>query len=225
MKDTDVPPALIGSPMQQRVYRVLREKGRQVKRSEIADELEKSANSVSQALRGLQQNNLAKQMGGGFYRLTKQEVSKKEERNSKSAGGGTSLQVVPTISFEGSGMEVIDENLQLPGEWIRETYSVEPTQVCALRVGGNAMAPTLKPGQRVYAIRHDNIKLRNGEIYALANGAGCGLKRIEVTHIDDAAAIVVRTDNDDFSDYWQRPDAFHADHDVLARLFLKGEAL
>lgn len=122
-------------------------------------------------------------------------------------------------------MEVVSSSLQIPTQWIRENYSVPPQQVCALRVQGTAMTPTLQPGQRVYAAKDDSGELRDGAIYAIRNDAGGGLKRIETTRLEDGPAVHVRTDNPDYNDYWLRPQEFEETHTLFARCFAVGQAL
>jgi transcriptional regulator with XRE-family HTH domain len=137
-------------------------------------------------------------------------------RTSDDLDSGEDLQVVPTVEIDDS-VQVVNETLQLPTEWIRQQYEVEPSRFCVLRVYGTAMHPTLLPGQRVYAIRHQGEDLRDGAIYAMKSESGAKVRRIETTRTEDGPAIFVRSDNDSFTDYWQRPEPFLNAHEVIAK--------
>jgi transcriptional regulator with XRE-family HTH domain len=221
---SNIQAVLHGSPAQQEVYKVLEGNGR-MKRADIADEVrDLSPDGVSQALRGLMGKDLVQKVGHGWYKTDLKDEGRTETKDRVNDSG--SLQKVPVLAVgDGPEMEVINESLKIPEKWIREHFRVKPSLVCSLSVRGTSMLPTLKPGQHVYAVRYEGADLRDGAIYALRSDAGAKVKRVELTRIEDGEAVFVRSDNDDFRDYWQRPTEFQQTHDVLARAVQVGQML
>jgi SOS-response transcriptional repressor LexA len=200
MLDVDVPQQLADSPVQKRVYEALDEAGETMKRSEIVDATGIEPQSVSQALRGLRGRDLAKKVGHGFYKVMKQRAEKAKERVAENSDNA-SLQVVPVISAgAGSSMNVVRKDLQLPTQWIRQTYDVQPSSLCLVRVRGDSMRPTLQPGQRLMAKQYEGDELEDGSIYGLRGPLGVTIKRIRFDRIEDEPRIWVWSDNEAYAD-------------------------
>ncbi len=139
------------------------------------------------------------------------------------------LQKIPTIEV-GAGQEmlVVSDDLALPEEWIRQTYCVPPEQVCLMKVRGDSMLDTLRPGQRLIAARHDGSEpLQDGLIYGLRSPLGFQVKRIRFDRKDGERVVWIWSDNDEYADqrrYLPAP-AFEEEYDVIAKALEVSQAL
>jgi len=139
------------------------------------------------------------------------------------------LQKVPTIEV-GAGQEmlVVSDDLALPEDWIRQTYCVPPEQVCLMKVRGDSMLDTLRPGQRLIAARHDGSEpLQDGLIYGLRSPLGFQVKRIRFDRKDGERVVWIWSDNDEYADqrrYLPAP-TFEEEYDVIAKALEVSQAL
>ena len=139
------------------------------------------------------------------------------------------LQKIPTIEV-GAGQEmlVVSDDLALPEEWIRQTYCVPPEKLCLMKVRGDSMLDTLRPGQRLIAARYDGSQaLQDGLIYGLRSPLGFQVKRIRFDRKDGERVVWIWSDNDEYADqrrYLSAP-AFEEEYDVIAKALEVSQAL
>ena len=139
------------------------------------------------------------------------------------------LQKVPTIEV-GAGQEmlVVSDDLALPEEWIRQTYCVPPEKLCLMKVRGDSMLDTLRPGQRLIAARYDGSQaLQDGLIYGLRSPLGFQVKRIRFDRKDGERVLWIWSDNDAYADQprYLPPPPLEEQYDVLPTALAVSQAL
>jgi hypothetical protein len=210
--------------------------------SEIAEMVNRSVDSVNQALRKLKNSSVLYQPGYGLYDLAERAGTpvREDRKAPPSDGPGEGLSTPATahspylrvpevvVRRAGSTGEVTlteaGTKLLLRPEDVRREYGVEPERLCCLRVVGDTMEPTLRAGQRVLAARWDaDEPLRDGVIYALSGPLGFMLKRLRFRHAHDPQGtpqdvICVVSDSDERDGLMLSPASFEAEYRVLARV-------
>lgn len=117
---------------------------------------------------------------------------------------GVSLYRIPVLDVEteaGTGAIVYeDADANDSAEWmtegyIRHNYSVAPDRVRNIRVRGNSMTPTIRPGDRVRVAIHQGEDLWDGAIYVIRSPSGLIIKRLHL--LPENVQLI--SDNSDFS--------------------------
>jgi phage repressor protein C with HTH and peptisase S24 domain len=106
-------------------------------------------------------------------------------------------------------------------EWIgarglRERHGVDPVAVRVLSASGDAMRPTIEPGDRVWiAMCDEPASLCSGNIYLTEGGMGIALRRLRLE--DDV--VILEADNPDVAHQIVDGEAWRTSYKVLGRAF------
>ena len=117
-------------------------------------------------------------------------------------GGGGEAAV--SYSPDGSGgMAIADDvkgNWFLPSEYLRSELSVSPAAARIIEVQGDSMTPTLHSGDRVMIDTNDQRPSPPG-IFALWDGIGVVVKRLEHVPNSDPPLLRISSDNEKHCEY------------------------
>ena len=91
----------------------------------------------------------------------------------------------------------------LPEDYVRGELRADPSKICFLQVGGEAMSPTLSAGDRVMFDTSDNVPSPSG-LFAVWNGVGLDVRRIELIPNSSPPLVRIKSDNPGHDDY-ERP--------------------
>lgn len=140
----------------------------------------------------------------------------------------TELQLVQEVEVgAGDEMAVVNSGLKMPKRWIRQAFGIRPDRLCTLRVRGDSMLDTLRPGQRLMAAQWEGQNLEDGTVYGLRGPLGFTVKRLRFDRVDDEPVIWVWADNPEYSDhrhYLSRGE-FEDEYTVFAKALEVGQKL
>jgi phage repressor protein C with HTH and peptisase S24 domain len=111
-------------------------------------------------------------------------------------GGGLGTQIV----VNGVVVDNVRATWTLPVEYLRAELRAREGDVDMIAVDGDSMIPTLVPGDRCMIHRRQTAPSPDG-LYAIHNGVGVVVKRLEVVLGSDPLEIVVKSDNPAHSAY------------------------
>lgn len=215
------------SPAQSEVFAALKAHGEEMKRGDIAEEIGRDPDSVSQALRGLRGRGLVEKTGHGWYDLADKPDTGKDQISSHE---GHDLHLIPEVEVAaGPGreaqLEEVNGGFYVPEQYIRRVYGVRPEKLCVMRVVGDSMVDTLQPGQRVVAARWEGEKPRDGAIYGLHGPTGFMVKRLRFGREEGQDVIWIWSDNEDRGRWWVTMDEFEQEYTPLAWAIEVGKKL
>jgi len=219
-----IPEELQGKPAQRDVYVAVANSEALIRPSEIADKTGRSIDSVNGALSSLLEEGFLEKPEHGKYRMSENPDQEKQDSDD------LDLQKVPEVEA-GAGNDVLKEvngGLQMPKQWIREAYGIRPDRLCVMRVRGDSMLNTLRPGQRLMAATWEGDEdLEDGVVYGLRGPLGFTVKRIRFDRKDGKPIIWVWSDNDEYADHrhWLTPEEFEGEYDVVAKALEVGKKL
>jgi phage repressor protein C with HTH and peptisase S24 domain len=211
----------------EQILEAIREHGA-MKPSEIAPHVDISDQYVRElAPKMVGEDKLAKRKDGRYD--LPENVDVKEVQVSGSEGEIVELQNVPELEA-GAGndlMKPVNGGLKLPKRYIREAYGVQPNRLCVLRVRGDSMRDTLRPGQRLMAARWEGEDLEDGVIYGLRGPLGFTVKRLRFGREEGQPVIWVWSDNEEYADHrhWLPLSDFEDEYDVIAKALEVGQKL
>lgn len=162
--------------------------------------------------------------------ITEQDLlalEKKEEGNSELRDYGTAvhlltragkgplrvdledeMQRVPQVRPTADGeiqLGVREGGLVLPKTYIRQRYGIAPGRVVVVRVRGDSMVDTLRPGQVVVAARwNEGESLEDGAVYGLKGPHGFSLERIRFDRSKGDPVIWIWADSERYADQRRR---------------------
>jgi len=88
----------------------------------------------------------------------------------------------------------------LPESFLRHELKANPKQTDVVEVVGDSMLPTLSPGDRVFVDMQHRVPSPPG-IYALWDGFGIVIKRVEIVPNTDPIKLRISSDNANHADY------------------------
>lgn len=106
-------------------------------------------------------------------------------------GGGNGLN-------DGTAIAVAE--WQLPSDWVRGYTAAAPAELCVITVTGDAMEPTLQPGQRVLVDIGDRKPSPAG-IFAVWDGVGLVIKRVQMLPHSGPPRVWLTSDNATYQPY------------------------
>jgi len=178
--------------------------------------------TIRNAVSKLHKRERLTRVGHGVYKITgtpPTPIGKEEEQ----------LQHIPEVEV-GAGDEVLKEvngALQLPKRYIRQVYGVRPGRLCMMRVRGDSMRDTLRPGQRLMAARWEGEDLEDGGVYGLRSPHGFAVKRLRFDRQEGEAVVWVWSDNPEYADHrhWLPIEQFEEEYTVIAVALEVSQAL
>lgn len=116
----------------------------------------------------------------------------------RAGAGGGAMDHTEKVRHVGRGMTIRVDDLrgqwELPDQYVRQELRVVPERVQIIEILGDSMSPTLESGDRVMVDTSHTAPSPPG-IYALFDGLGVVVKRLEVIHGTDPVMIRVVSDN------------------------------
>ncbi|MCS3669282.1 transcriptional regulator with XRE-family HTH domain [Salinibacter ruber] len=131
------------------------------------------------------------------------QKSEQEIMGDRIEPGGEDLQTVPEIEMEVSDDDSTrgtNSNLMLSRSYIRSEYGIHPERLVVMRVRGRSMLDTLRPGQKVLAVRQEGQDLEDDVIYALRGPLGFTVKRLRFDRKEAGPVIWIWPDNPEQED-------------------------
>ena len=126
------------------------------------------------------------------------------ELDVRAGAGGGGVYHTETVEDVGGGLTVnvheVKSEWTLPETYVRQELKVSPDAAEIIEILGDSMAPTLESGDRVLVDRNHRLPTPPG-VYALFDGYGVVVKRIEIVHGADPSTIRVISDNPHHSTY------------------------
>ncbi|WP_157942322.1 S24 family peptidase [Salinibacter altiplanensis] len=164
----------------------------------MAEELDRSRNSINSALRKLKDAEELAQPAYGLYdlpeRVEKEKVNQMEDvelplgqdEEDPTGGSGNRSVQIPLYSLQASAgtgepalKEEVRDYISYDRRQLRREVGADPDDLAVLTVQGISMKPTLTPGDRILVVRHNGGALKDGSIYVLRNPAsGVIVKRL-----------------------------------------------
>jgi len=122
----------------------------------------------------------------------------------------------PTIMIDGKTVDNVRATWTLPVEYLRTELRASELDVDIIAVNGDSMQPTLVPGDRVMINKRQIAPSPDG-LYAIHDGIGVVVKRIEVVQGSSPVRVRVKSDNPAHSSYEQPADEVR----VIGRVICK----
>jgi len=197
------------------VLQVLQEVGEPLATGELVDELSEryAESTIRNAVSKLHNRAELEKVGHGVYTIAAPQAVGADKDS-------VDLLHVPEVEV-GAGDEVLTEvngGLQLPKRYIRQVYGVRPGRLCMMRVRGDSMRDTMRPGQRLMAAKWEGENLEDGGIYGLRSPHGFAVKRLRFDRQDGKAVVWIWSDNDEYADHrhWLPIEEFEDEYAVIA---------
>lgn len=149
-------------------------------------------------------------------------LSQREGTGPSSGDWGSEMQPIPqlqTDTGETKTFSLQEGGLALPKAYIRQRFGTRPGRVVMIRVRGDGMAKTLRPGQTVFAARVGKKQdLEDGAVYALRGPHGFRLRRLRFSQSEGKPVIWIWPDNDEYADqrHCLTVEEFDRTHQVIA---------
>lgn len=207
--------------------RVVREADGPLQPKEISNQTGRPKDSVQKALGELKKNGALVQPGYGLYDLPERvDTIDEQEKPTQNS----SLHHIPEVEVDaGPGrepqLEEVNGGFYVPEQYIRQMYGVRPSKLCVMRVLGDSMMDTLRPGQRVVSARWEGENLRDGTIYGLHGPTGFMVKRVRFARKNNEDVIRICSDNSDADEWWVTTDEFEQEYTPLAWAIEVGQKL
>lgn len=112
--------------------------------------------------------------------------------------GGGGLMALEVNHVDEWGNSVAADNVratwELPNDYLRHELRVAPSKAYLIEVRGDSMSPTLETGDRVMIDTADTVPAPGG-VFALFDGLGVVVKRLEHVPMSDPPIIKIISDN------------------------------
>jgi phage repressor protein C with HTH and peptisase S24 domain len=136
-------------------------------------------------------------------------------------GGGEALvQWQPGKAGQSDVADAVAAQWEVPGEYLRTELRVEPSSTRILAVRGDSMEPLLQSGDRIMVNLLDRSPSPPG-IYALWDGLGVVVKRLEHVMGTEPPRLRISSDNDRHQSYERTVDEVH----IIGRVVWFGRRL
>ncbi len=128
--------------------------------------------------------------------------------------GGVAMEIV----VDGKVVDNVRATWVVPVDYLHtELRSTEEADVDIIPVDGDSMVPTLMPGDRVMINRRQKAPSPDG-LYAIHDGIGIVVKRIEVVLGSSPIKVLVKSDNPHHGAYEQLVEDIHVVGRVICRV-------
>lgn len=127
-------------------------------------------------------------------------------------GGGIASEII----VEGKLVDKVRATWRVPVDYLRTELRARESDVDIIAVDGDSMIPTLLPGDRVFVNRTQTSPSPDG-LYAIHNGIGVVVKRLEVMFGSNPIRIRVKSDNPLHENY----DLLAGEINVIGRVICK----
>jgi hypothetical protein len=117
-------------------------------------------------------------------------------------GGLGGAGIASEIIVEGKVVDKVRATWRLPVDYLRTELRARENDVDIIAVDGDSMTPTLLPGDRVMINRQQRRPSPDG-LYAINDGLGVVVKRLEVMVGTSPLKVVVKSDNPQHGQYEQ----------------------
>jgi len=117
------------------------------------------------------------------------EVVERDVTGGLGAGG-----IATQIVVGGKVLDNVRATWTLPVEYLRAELRAREADVDIIAVDGDSMQPTLVPGDRVMINRRQTVPSPDG-LYAIHDGIGVVVKRLEVVHGAAPPRVRIKSDN------------------------------
>lgn len=112
--------------------------------------------------------------------------------------GGGGLMALEVNHVDEWGNSIAADNVratwELPNDYLRHELRVAPSKAYLIEVRGDSMSPTLETGDRVMIDTADTVPAPGG-VFALFDGLGVVVKRLEHVPMSDPPIIKIISDN------------------------------
>lgn len=140
------------------------------------------------------------------------------------AGAGGGGQPVPYYLHDGEGGTTEEElfvaHWSIPQEYLRNEIKVQPNGLSIVEIRGDSMEPKLYPGDRVVVDTSHKAPSPPG-VYALFDGFGVVVKRIEFIEGSEPPTIRIISDNKNHEPYKRTLD----EATIIGRIVMKIQAM
>lgn len=137
------------------------------------------------------------------------------------AGAGGGGVAIEGFAEDPAGNQYVVDNVKdhwgIPGAYLRHELRTNPQSVYVAEIMGDSMEPTLRSGDRVLIDTAHKAPSPPG-VYALWDGFGVVVKRIEIVPEADPAAIRVLSDNQRHTAYQRTLEEAHIIGRVVCRV-------
>lgn len=137
--------------------------------------------------------------------VKKSTILEVDVRAGAGGGGESALVYMPNDSGDMLAVDGIKAHWDLPTEYLRHELRVAPETARVIEIRGDSMSPTLESGDRVIVDTADRIPSPDG-LFALWDGVGLVVKRLEFVPNSDPATFRIISDNKHHSMYERTDD-------------------
>jgi hypothetical protein len=121
-------------------------------------------------------------------------------RGGMGGGGEAGIEYIPDGNGGHVASDVVRGSWTLPNEYLRSELRVESGSLRIIEVQGDSMEPTLRSGDRVMINSRDKRPSPPG-VFALWDGYGVVVKRIELIPNSEPATVKIISDNQNHNQY------------------------
>lgn len=139
------------------------------------------------------------------------------EIDMRAGGGAGGFEDLAEPYDPGGGQNRVKAVWTIPPAYLRGEFHVDPRNVRIIEVAGDSMTPTLMPHDRILVDISHRQPSPPG-VYALWDGFGLVVKRVEILHGTDPLRVLLSSDNPYHPDRELTLDEAHIAGRVVARI-------